>query len=125
MPHRAPVAGGSSGGAAAALGGAAAAGGDPLQALRNHPQINQLRAMVQSNPSALPMVLQQIGAASPQLLEIITAVRGLRLHVQCPWLRNTHGGPLPCVLSSSVQACCVAGVVVVGVVRTETPSLPS
>ncbi len=84
VPHRAPVAGGSSGGAAAALGGAAAAGGDPLQALRNHPQINQLRAMVQSNPSALPMVLQQIGAASPQLLEIITAVRGLWLHVQCP-----------------------------------------
>lgn len=50
-------------------------GGDPLLPLRNHPQINQLRQLVQSNPSALPMVLQQIGRATPQLLEVINANR--------------------------------------------------
>lgn len=62
--------------AAPATGGAApATGGDPLAMLRSHPQINQLKRLVQSNPSALPMVLQQIGQASPQLLELITANR--------------------------------------------------
>ena len=34
----------------------------------------QLRRLVQSNPQALPMVLQQIGRTMPQLLEIINAV---------------------------------------------------
>lgn len=43
---------------AATTDGAAPAG---IEALRNHPQFNMLRQMVQSNPSALPQVLQQIG----------------------------------------------------------------
>lgn len=51
----------------------APSGADPLAALRNHAQFNQLRALVQSNPAALPHVLQQIGAASPQLLALINS----------------------------------------------------
>ncbi|KAG6611664.1 UV excision repair protein RAD23 [Phytophthora cinnamomi] len=53
----------------------AGAGGDDaansLEALRNHPQFDALRQLVQSNPAALPAVLQQIGAQSPELLRLI------------------------------------------------------
>ncbi|ETV91834.1 UV excision repair protein Rad23 [Aphanomyces invadans] len=42
-----------------------------LEALRHHPQFDALRRMIQANPSALPTVLQQIGAQNPQLLQLI------------------------------------------------------
>lgn len=42
-----------------------------LEALRNHPQFDALRQLVQSNPAALPTVLQQIGSQSPELLRLI------------------------------------------------------
>ncbi|TDH68730.1 hypothetical protein CCR75_007960 [Bremia lactucae] len=42
-----------------------------LEALRNHPQFDALRQLVQSNPAALPAVLQQIGTQSPELLRLI------------------------------------------------------
>jgi len=48
-----------------------AGGTGPLEELRNHPQFNQLRQLVQSNPAALEPVLQQIGQQSPQLLDQI------------------------------------------------------
>jgi len=44
-----------------------------LEALRNHPQFNSLRRLVQSNPSSLQHVLQQIGQQSPELLQAIHA----------------------------------------------------
>jgi len=43
----------------------------PLQALRDHPQINQLRRLVQSNPQTLQAVLTQIGRQQPDLLQEI------------------------------------------------------
>jgi UV excision repair protein RAD23 len=55
----APAAGGAPG-AAAPAGGAGA-----LAALRQHPQFNQMRQLVQENPAALEPLLQQIGAQSP------------------------------------------------------------
>lgn len=78
---------------------------DALNLLRNHPQLNQvcvrvhtvvrhgvemncafvcvvlcvfgcqLKALVQSNPSQLPLVLDQIGRSSPALLSVITSNR--------------------------------------------------
>jgi len=45
--------------------------GAPLQSLRDHPQINQLRRLVQSNPQALQQVLTQIGEQQPDLLREI------------------------------------------------------
>ncbi|RHZ00459.1 hypothetical protein DYB37_004932, partial [Aphanomyces astaci] len=42
-----------------------------LEALRQHPQFDALRRMIQSNPAALPTVLQQIGSQNPQLLQLI------------------------------------------------------
>ncbi|POM74116.1 UV excision repair protein RAD23 [Phytophthora palmivora] len=51
--------------------GAGADEANTLEALRNHPQFDALRQLVQSNPAALPAVLQQIGAQSPELLRLI------------------------------------------------------
>ncbi|KAI9921723.1 hypothetical protein PsorP6_000283 [Peronosclerospora sorghi] len=53
---------------AGAIGGETA---KTLEALRNHPQFDALRQLVQSNPASLPAVLQQIGAQSPELLRLI------------------------------------------------------
>lgn len=47
--------------------------GRPLEALRNHPQFNDLRRLVQSNPAMLQQVLTQIGQQQPELLREINA----------------------------------------------------
>lgn len=47
--------------------------GEPLQALRNHPQFDDLRRLVQSNPQMLQQVLTQIGQQDPALLQEINA----------------------------------------------------
>lgn len=52
---------------------AAASGGGTLAALRNHPQFNDLRRLVQSNPAMLQQVLTQIGQQQPELLTEINA----------------------------------------------------
>ncbi|KAE9378779.1 UV excision repair protein Rad23 [Stipitochalara longipes BDJ] len=58
------------GGAAAA---AAAAGGGlgNLDFLRNNPQFQQLRQVVQQQPQMLEPILQQVGAGNPQLAQLI------------------------------------------------------
>ena len=40
--------------------------------LRNHPQFNALRQMVQANPQLLQPVLQQLGQQNPQILGLIS-----------------------------------------------------
>ena len=50
---------------------AAADPSNPLAALRSHPQFLDLRRLVQSNPSALQAVLQEIGTQQPELLTAI------------------------------------------------------
>jgi len=52
--------------------GAGAGTGSPLDFLRNNPQFNVLRQAVQQNPNLLPPLLQQLGAANPQLAQLIT-----------------------------------------------------
>lgn len=60
--------------ATATTGGSSSSGaGGPLDALRSHPQFNALRRLVQSNPSTLQAVLQQIGQQQPELLQAINA----------------------------------------------------
>jgi UV excision repair protein RAD23 len=51
----------------------AASGDGILSALRNHPQFNDLRRLVQSNPQMLQTVLTQIGQQQPELLAEINA----------------------------------------------------
>jgi len=59
--------------AAASSRGGSSSGGGPLAALRNHPQFNDLRRLVQSNPQMLQTVLTQIGQQQPELLAEINA----------------------------------------------------
>mmetsp|Transcript_26119 Transcript_26119/g.36821 ORF Transcript_26119/g.36821 Transcript_26119/m.36821 type:complete len:428 (-) Transcript_26119:162-1445(-) len=56
-----------------AAGGGSSSGGEPLQALREHPQFDALRRLVQSNPQMLQAVLTQIGQQQPELLQEINA----------------------------------------------------
>ncbi|GKY92368.1 hypothetical protein MPSEU_000207700 [Mayamaea pseudoterrestris] len=60
---------------------AAASTGQPLQALRSHPQFNQLRTVVQNNPGMLQQVLAQIGQQQPELLTEINANQALFLQM--------------------------------------------
>ncbi|EPS42580.1 hypothetical protein H072_3455 [Dactylellina haptotyla CBS 200.50] len=63
-----------SGGAAAglaALGGGAGGGGANLDFLRNNPQFQQLRDVVQRNPEMLHPILHQVGRGNPQLANLI------------------------------------------------------
>ena len=50
-----------------------AGGSGTLAGLRNHPQFNDLRRLVQSNPAMLQTVLTQIGQQQPELLAEINA----------------------------------------------------
>ncbi len=54
-------------------GAAASSSSGTLSALRNHPQFNDLRRLVQSDPQMLQTVLTQIGQQQPQLLAEINA----------------------------------------------------
>jgi UV excision repair protein RAD23 len=69
--------GGAGAGAGAGTGGTqAAAGGQGgtanLDFLRNNPQFQQLRQVVQQQPQMLEPILQQVAAGNPQLAQIIT-----------------------------------------------------
>lgn len=62
--------------AAGALGGdgaAAALAGGNLDFLRNNPQFQQLRQIVQQQPQMLEPILQQVGAGNPQLAQLIAS----------------------------------------------------
>lgn len=60
-----------SGGAGAGAGAGAALGGNSLEFLRNNPQFQQLRQVVQQQPQMLEPILQQVGAGNPQLAQLI------------------------------------------------------
>ncbi|XP_049588112.1 UV excision repair protein RAD23 homolog B [Syngnathus scovelli] len=54
------------------LGGITPSAQNPLEFLRNQPQFQQMRQIIQQNPSLLPALLQQLGRDNPQLLQQIT-----------------------------------------------------
>ena len=67
--------GGAAGGAGNLFGSAGAGAGGVglgnLDFLRNNPQFQQLRQVVQQNPQMLEPILQQVGAGNPQLAALI------------------------------------------------------
>jgi UV excision repair protein RAD23 len=52
---------------------ASGGGNSDLEMLRRHPQLNELRRLVQANPAALSQVLEAIGQQNPELLRLIHA----------------------------------------------------
>jgi UV excision repair protein RAD23 len=64
------AAGSSSAGASSS---SSSTGTGALEALRHHPQFNDLKRLVQTNPNMLSAVLQQIGQQQPELLQAINA----------------------------------------------------
>jgi len=68
---------------------------EPLAALRNHPQFDALRTLVQSNPQALQQVLTQIGEQQPSLLQEINANQALFLQMMNEPVSNTPAAPTP------------------------------
>ncbi|KAJ4289772.1 UV excision repair protein rad23 [Kalmusia sp. IMI 367209] len=58
-------------GAAAGAGAGGALGSGSLDFLRNNPQFQQLRQVVQQQPQMLEPILQQVGAGNPQLAQMI------------------------------------------------------
>ncbi|KAL8973125.1 MAG: hypothetical protein Q9183_000145 [Haloplaca sp. 2 TL-2023] len=59
------------GGAGAGAGRGGAGGAANLDFLRNNPQFQQLRQIVQTQPQMLEPILQQVGAGNPQLAQMI------------------------------------------------------
>ncbi|CAG8552794.1 4484_t:CDS:2 [Paraglomus brasilianum] len=67
-----------------------------LNFLRNQPQFQQLRNLVQQNPALLPALLQQIGQANPQLLQLINSNQDTFMQLlQESGGETTEGGPQP------------------------------
>ena len=58
-------------GGSGAAGGAGGLGPNSLDFLRDNPQFQQLRQIVQQQPAMLEPILQQVGAGNPQLAQII------------------------------------------------------
>lgn len=83
----------------------ATGGGDrPLQALRNHPQFNDLRRLVQSNPAMLQQVLTQIGQQQPDLLREINANQAAFLELMNEPVTETPSSAAAARSSSSPAA---------------------
>jgi len=66
----------------------------PLQSFRNHPQINQLRRLVQTNPQTLQAVLTQIGRQQPDLLQEINGNQATFLQIMNqPFQEDSSANP--------------------------------
>jgi UV excision repair protein RAD23 len=83
---------------------AASSGGGPLQALRDHPQFNDLRRLVQSNPQMLQTVLTQIGQQQPELLAEINGNQAAFLAMMNEPITESSSAPAPASSSSSVSS---------------------
>ncbi|KAM7077831.1 LOW QUALITY PROTEIN: UV excision repair protein RAD23 homolog B-like [Ciconia maguari] len=77
--------------AAASTMTASSSGGHPLDFLRNQPQFQQMRQIIQQNPSLLPALLQ-IGRENPQLLQQISQQEHFIQMLNEPVQESSQGG---------------------------------
>jgi len=75
--------------------------GEPLAVLRNHPQITQLRRLVQEDPATLQAVLTQIGQQQPELLQEINNNQELFLQIMNEPVQEDAPASAPADSSSS------------------------
>lgn len=73
---------------------------DPLAFLRNQPQFQQMRQVIQQNPQLLNAVLQQIGQTNPALLQLIS--RNQESFVRM--LNEPSSGATPAAATQNVSA---------------------
>mmetsp|Transcript_4858 Transcript_4858/g.10874 ORF Transcript_4858/g.10874 Transcript_4858/m.10874 type:complete len:456 (-) Transcript_4858:8-1375(-) len=81
-----------------------AGSGATLAALRSHPQFNDLRRLVQSNPAMLQTVLTQIGQQQPELLTEINANQEAFLQMMNEPISETSDASLPSSSSSQPES---------------------
>ncbi|KAI9496850.1 hypothetical protein BDB00DRAFT_807520 [Zychaea mexicana] len=72
-----------------------ASGGVDFSQLRNTPHFQQLRQLVQSNPAMLQPLLQQLGAANPELLRQINADPQSFFQMLMEGVDDAEGGGVP------------------------------
>jgi len=84
-------------GARSAAGGAVPAGveGASLDFLRNNPQFQQLRQIVQQQPAMLEPILQQVAAGNPQLAAMIQQNPNAFIQLLAEGEEGGEGTPLP------------------------------
>lgn len=78
-----------------ARGGAGAGGLGNLDFLRNNPQFQQLRQVVQQQPQMLEPILQQVGSGNPQLAALISQNPDAFLQLLSEDPDDGEGAPLP------------------------------
>lgn len=66
-----------------------------IEQLRHHPQLNQLKRMVQQNPASLSQVLESIGQQNPDLLRAIHANQADFLALMNEPISEVPAGPAP------------------------------
>ncbi|PUU75471.1 XPC-binding domain-domain-containing protein, partial [Tuber borchii] len=82
-------------GSAPSQGRAGAASLGNLDFLRNNPQFQQLRQVVQQQPQMLEPILQQVGVGNPQLAALISQNPEAFLQLLSEDAGDDEGGPLP------------------------------
>lgn len=75
--------------------GSAGAGLGNLDFLRNNPQFQQLRQVVQQQPQMLEPILQQVGSGNPQLAALISQNPDAFLQLLSEDSDDGEGAPLP------------------------------
>ncbi|CAG8537745.1 6045_t:CDS:2 [Diversispora eburnea] len=68
---------------------------EELNFLRNQPQFQHLRQIVQQNPALLQPLLQQIGQSNPQLLQLINANQPMFMRLLQEGMDESSEGGLP------------------------------